>query len=319
MTTEARIVVPALNSMEKTLCKGKSAANVVDIRKALLKLVDYETPPEQNNKTANNTLSCSQSAPRVWWPVVKRAFGSTRTAVAPREFEIPHEDLALNKKIGEGLHCNVFEGRVKSVRRHVAVKQLRSGFDPAGSASLMKDFKFLSCSLRHPAIVDFIGVSLSKEDCTVNLVFEYMGGGTLEDYFEARWDRGDVSRIPLSQALDWGMQLFSGLRFLHERDPPIILRDLKPSSLMLSADLKTLKMQDFGVSKVSDMGIIIFGKKNKTGYTKSVVKTDLSRLAGPSRKGFTGTARYMAPELDTSKMSEAQYTAAADVYSGSLI
>lgn len=72
-------------------------------------------------------------------------------------------------------------------------------------------------------------------------------------------------------------------------------RDLKAGNLILTANLCTLKLADFGMSKAV----------RKREMAKSV------------HTGFTGTVRYMAPEVLT--QATGHYTEKADIYSAALL
>lgn len=116
------------------------------------------------------------------------------------------------------------------------------------------------------------------------------------------------------QALSWSIQLFKALKFLHGKETPIIHRDLKPCNLMLSGDLRTLKLRDFGISKTADIGQLILPKRHLVGQQE--IKTNVAQLSTPSTRRFTGTPRYMAPEI---VKGSSDYTPAVDIYSSALI
>ncbi|EKX50808.1 hypothetical protein GUITHDRAFT_52407, partial [Guillardia theta CCMP2712] len=83
--------------------------------------------------------------------------------------------------------------------------------------------------------------------------------------------------------------ILSALAYLHSQKPPVIHRDIKPANMLLTGDGRTVKIGDFGLSRMCP----------------SVNLT-----------GATGTYRYMAPEIFR---GEPRYTAAVDVYSFSLV
>ena len=111
------------------------------------------------------------------------------------------------------------------------------------------------------------------------LVMEYVPGETLEDAL-ARAPRGFDER----QALDWTGQLAVVLDYLHQQNPPVIFRDLKPGNVMVQPD-GALKLIDFGIARLF-----------KPGQTKDTVPL--------------GTAGYAAPE----HYGRAQTDARSDVY-----
>ena len=82
-------------------------------------------------------------------------------------------------------------------------------------------------------------------------VMELMQGGSLTSaYAAARATTGPAWRPPCDRALRHAAQLFRALEHLHAQAPAILHRNVKPSSLLMTADLETLKLSDFGVSCV---------------------------------------------------------------------
>lgn len=112
------------------------------------------------------------------------------------------------------------------------------------------------------------------------LILEHLSGGSLAQLCCAR---------PLSfeRALEYTSQICAALSHAHALD--VLHRDVKPSNIMLTADLRKVKMLDFGVARL------------------------LSNDSGTVTK--VGTALYAAPEhFSLSHLSQAKLTPAADVY-----
>src|SRR5206468_3453730 len=76
------------------------------------------------------------------------------------------------------------------------------------------------------------------------LVMDYIEGENLEEYL-AKQPGGYV---PLTEALTIGLQLCSVLDYLHNRQPPIIFRDLKPLNIMRTSN-GHLYLIDFGIAR----------------------------------------------------------------------
>jgi serine/threonine protein kinase len=120
------------------------------------------------------------------------------------------------------------------------------------------------------------------------LVYEFLSNGSLEDFLLCADKR---------QALTWRIrvriisEICSTLIFLHENKPdPVIHGDLKPSNILLDANL---------VSKLSDFGIPHVLNQSNSNITEHPVETSV----------------YMDPEfLATSKM-----TTRSDVYSFGIV
>ena len=50
------------------------------------------------------------------------------------------------------------------------------------------------------------------------------------------------------EALYYGIQAARVLRYLHDQNPPIIFRDMKPANLMVMPNYQ-LKLIDFGIAR----------------------------------------------------------------------
>ena len=75
------------------------------------------------------------------------------------------------------------------------------------------------------------------------LVMEYIDGVTLED--EMRTNGG---KLPPAQVIEIARQILATLEYLHNLDPPVIYRDLKPSNVMIAAG-GMAKLIDFGIAR----------------------------------------------------------------------
>ena len=95
--------------------------------------------------------------------------------------------------------------------------------------------------LNHPGIARVMDY-FSQGDYSY-LVMEYVAGETLDTVI-GRAPRGFDQR----QALVWAGQLAVVLDYLHQQNPPIIFRDLKPGNVMLEPG-GTLKLIDFGIAR----------------------------------------------------------------------
>lgn len=88
-----------------------------------------------------------------------------------------------------------------------------------------------------------------KDDWEYNgiryMIMEYIAGNSLEEYMtrRRRFTQGEAVRIAL--------ELADGLGYLHERNPRIIYRDLKPSNVILQPDGRA-RLLDLGAASVPD-------------------------------------------------------------------
>ena len=117
--------------------------------------------------------------------------------------------------------------------------------------------------------------------------------GQLRFYFLQRKRRdGAIWRPCLKDVLEWCSAIARALSFLHNRDVPVIHRDLKPMNLFLTGCLQ-LKVGDLGSSRRA---------------TREV-------MDGFKMTGGLGTWRYMAPEMARHE----HYNEKVDIYAFGLI
>jgi serine/threonine protein kinase len=139
-------------------------------------------------------------------------------------------------------------------------------------------------ALRHPNIITRLGHGTAADidgRPFHYLVLEYMAGG---DLMKLR----RTHPLQLKQVLDYCHQVCRGLSHAHERG--IIHRDVKPQNLLLTGDLKTVKITDFGIAKV-------LREEDDDEVTRGI-----------------GTETYAPPECFNNHASEVELTPAADVY-----
>ena len=142
----------------------------------------------------------------------------------------------------------------------------------------------------HPNVVKFVGACIKDPDNPI-LLEELVAGPSLEKFLINR----RTVRLEKRTIWSWTNDLLQGLNFLHNRNPIIIHRDLKPANLLLTTDLCTLKLTDFGLSKA----------------------VDRSQRDTATHSGHTGTKRYMAPEVRSQVVGH--YDEKVDIFSSALI
>lgn len=125
------------------------------------------------------------------------------------------------------------------------VKHLSSTFsDPDEKAEAVRLFKreaALLQRLNHPGVVRFFDHYFT-EDGKYYLVMDYVRGSSLETVITDFGPFNDDDTIKV------GIQICEVLEYLHEQNPPIIYRDLKPSNLMLTPEGQIIFI-DFGIAR----------------------------------------------------------------------
>lgn len=95
--------------------------------------------------------------------------------------------------------------------------------------------------LDHPGIVRFFD-DYATEDGKYFLVMDYVPGKNLDTIVQ------NYGPFSSEATVEIGIQCCEVLEFLHEREPPIIYRDLKPSNLMLTPEGQIIFI-DFGIAR----------------------------------------------------------------------
>lgn len=191
----------------------------------------------------------------------------------------PYQILGI---IGSGGMGTVYKGFQASLNRIVAIKILPPQFvrDPERVERFHREAQAVAL-LSHPNIVQII--DKGREGDLMYFVMEYIDGSSLDAVMAKR-------RMSLPESLRVLKEIAKGLQFAHANG--IIHRDLKPRNVLISADLATIKLTDFGISRIES----------------------LSRASGTltTAQSSLGTLFYFAPEQaeDPSSVDHR-----ADVYS----
>ena len=191
------------------------------------------------------------------------------------------------RQLGHGSYAIVKE--VELNEKKYAAKQLHGLLFESATAqqksemlSRFADECNLLRSVKHPNIVEFVGVHLDVASQLPLLVMELLDA-TWSSYLETH---GVPDTATYHNVL---CDVANGLHFLHQQSPPIIHRDLSANNVLLSST-RQAKISDLGVAKVLN-------------FTPS----QLSRMTKAP-----GTPAYMPPEALTDAPT---YTTSIDVFS----
>ena len=189
----------------------------------------------------------------------------------------------IMRKVGTGGFGSVYQARdTQNGDRLVALKEVcLQGLHPQEmlevTAAFQREVSVLS-HLHHPHLPRVYEHFQTPGHWY--LVMDFIAGETLEHY----QSKTPTGRLPLSEALDIGLQLCLVLDYLHSHHPPIVFRDLKPANIMRTSTGQ-LYLIDFGIARYF-----------KPGQAKDTVAL--------------GSIGYAAPE----QYGKAQTTPRADIY-----
>ncbi|XP_014505985.1 serine/threonine-protein kinase HT1 isoform X2 [Vigna radiata var. radiata] len=235
-----------------------------------------------NNVRSGRRLSLGEYKRAVSWSKYLISSGAAIKGEAEQEWSADLSQLFIGSKFASGRHSRIYRGIYKHM--DVAIKLVSQPEEDEDLAvSLEQQFTSevnLLFRLRHPNIITF--VAACKKPPVFCIITEYLAGGSLRKYLIQEGPHSVPHNVVLKLALD----IARGMQYLHSQG--ILHRDLKSENLLLGEDL-CAKVADFGISCL----------ESQTG----------------SAKGFTGTYRWMAPEM----IKEKRHTKKVDVYSFAIV
>ncbi|HEY6407718.1 MAG TPA: serine/threonine-protein kinase, partial [Ktedonobacteraceae bacterium] len=207
---------------------------------------------------------------------------------------LPEQTLLIGRyqlvsRIGEGGMGAVYKARdTRLDDRLVAIKEMSKSGLPAAvleeaEAAFEREARLLG-KLLHPNLPRIHDHFTENERSY--LVMDFIDGETLEEYLDSKGH----NPLPVDQVLNWATELCDVLSYLHNQQPPIVFRDLKPANVMIS-ESGHIFLIDFGIARIF-----------KPGQSHDTVAL--------------GSPGYAAPE----QYGKAQSTPRSDIYSlGALI
>lgn len=201
------------------------------------------------------------------------------------------EGLEEGVRQGSGSFGSVYKVRINGMpciakRLHEILANRQVAVSGAATGDTIRERFRTECLLlsriRHPNIVQFLGVHYGPNSSDLTLVLEHLHMD-LEQCFAT------YPEMPLSIKLGVLEDVSYGLLHLHTRKPPIVHRDLTASNILVTPDMRA-KIADLGVSRI----------------------LDVSPLQLSNFTACPGTLQYMPPEA---LRPEPSYDVRLDVFS----
>src|SRR3954452_10281933 len=157
--------------------------------------------------------------------------------------------------LGRGGMGAVYEAVDERLHRRVALKENLIQ-EEALRLSFEREARLLA-NLRHatlPKVLDHF-----TEENGLFLVMEFIPGDDLAAMLERE------GRFPQERVLPWAEQILDALEYLHGLEPPVVHRDIKPSTLKLvSGD--QIVLLDFGLAKGTASEMTVHAERSIYGY-----------------------------------------------------
>ena len=200
-----------------------------------------------------------------------------------KDFELTEVEVK-DRELGHGSFATVIELEYLGLK--CAGKKIHEILKKQGNASYsvvrFEEECHLLSQVRHPNIVQFLGVYFQRGVQTPFLVMEFLPTNVtscIQQY--------GILPKELNYSILHDVAL--GLRYLHSQTPPIIHRDLSSNNILLSTNM-TAKISDLGVARILNL-----------------TPLQVSRMTGTP-----GTPAYMPPEV---MVANPKYDASVDEFS----
>ena len=171
------------------------------------------------------------------------------------KYKIPIIPETPKKYISEGGFGIVYKSSFKGLKIAIKESKVSNAMD-----EIEKEIRNM-VRLRHKNIPKIIGLTNSKEEGGVSMVFELIEGMTIDDYIKK-------PMISMIEKIIHLIELAKTIDYLHQNN--LIHRDLKPENMIISNYSLRFKLLDFGITR-----------RTLNEETKTII---------------IGTPKYMAPE-----------------------
>ena len=171
-------------------------------------------------------------------------------------------EVKLSNEIGAGAYGKVFQAEYYG--SHCVAKEFSSTLKPALEVSTrgtqkVKENLLKKCQrilqLRHPNIVQFLGVHYKPSSPTIPLLMMEMMDSNLNLLLK------DYSNIPIYAKLSVLLDVSLGLKFLHSQKPSVVHCHLSSHNILLTPSLQ---------AKISDIGMaLIIPEKSLKQFMKA--------------------------------------------------
>ena len=208
------------------------------------------------------------------------------------------EDYTLLRKLGQGGLGVVWLARDNSLRRYVAIKEVREAAqnDPAAVGRFRRE-AVITGRLEHPSVVPIHQFGEDHRTGRTFYAMRFLGKRTLQsaiDEYHERRESGDHDPMHLHHLLSTFVSVCQAIAYAHSKD--VVHRDLKPENVALDGYGQVIVL-DWGLAK------LIGDADLQEGLQLDV--DDSPDQANRTIAGqVMGTPMYMAPEQAAGRVDD---------------
>ncbi len=193
----------------------------------------------------------------------------------------------IDSILGRGGMGSVYKSLDENLGIPVAVKE--NLFTTEEYARQFRREATILAGLRHsnlPRVTDHFVIAGQGQ----YLVMDYIDG----DDLRSRIEKGNLPNERL--AVDWARQICDALNYLHNRQPPVVHRDIKPGNIRVTSEGRAV-LVDFGLARLMEGPTTTTGAKAMTpgysppeqyGASRTDSRTDIYALAATMYTLLTG-------------------------------
>ncbi len=147
------------------------------------------------------------------------------------------------KMIGKGGMSEVYLAMDRNLNKQWAVKEIKKKTRDKNNAVIIQSAiaeANLMKRLDHPCLPRIVDI-INREE-VIYVIMDYIEGEPLNKVLEK------YGAQPQETVIEWAKDLCGVLDYLHNQNPPIIYRDMKPANIMLQPN-GNIKLIDFGIAR----------------------------------------------------------------------
>lgn len=150
-------------------------------------------------------------------PITQKSGAILRNPVARERWELSHDDIQLNVKIGRGNFGDVYKGVLTKTgtgtlkELPVAVKTCKINLPDEQKRKFLAEGRILK-QYNHPNVVQLIGICVHKQP--VMIVMELVQGGSLLNYLRSHCNK----LLPIKTLIKMCIDAASGMEYLESKN-----------------------------------------------------------------------------------------------------